>query len=133
MGYLHNAAELYVDEILSGRSEIDTLVCCWDVPDPVIYVDRSAADGFNTGMSWQHAYPDLNDALTRAADSNCLDAYTIYVAQGTYVPGENADNSFILPDNVKVYGGFPSGGSPFALRNPKQYPTILTGIIPENE
>jgi len=54
---------------------------------------------------------------------------SIYVAQGTYSPGDNENDSFVLPEGVSVYGGFPTGGCDFADRNPKRYQTSLTGYI----
>ena len=111
----------------------DTPVCCWDTTDPdIIYVDRNAK-GNNNGTDWAHAYTDLQSALYRAtmADPNCAGSYKIYVAQGVYEPGDNVSDSFILPENVSLYGGFPSGGCVFNLRNPERYETILSGQIDE--
>ena len=126
--YLHNIAELYVDDILlSARDEIDTRVCCWEVSDPNIYVDQSAT-GYNNGMNWKDAYTDLVKALARATNANCEDTYTVFVAQGTYSPENTEDNSFVLPEGCRVFGGFKSGGCDFYDRNPDTYKTILTGL-----
>ena len=138
--YMKNVAQLWATvydanglnpeyKIISVATK-NTLVCCWD-DSGIIYVDKSATDGADTGLNWTNAYVDLADALDRANNAGCSDAYTIYVAQGTYWPGESQSSTYLLPAGVKVYGGFKTGGCEFSERNPKQYETILTGLISE--
>ena len=135
--YLHNVAELWgtvydanglnPESIVVARATEDTPVCCWDTSG-ILYVDEKAT-GAESGLNWQDAYTDLQDAITQATETTCAEAFTIYVAQGTYAPGEYADDSFVLPEGVSVYGGFKTGGCEFSERNPKRYETILTGLI----
>ena len=93
----------------------------------VFYVDSSAT-GLNNGTSWSNAYTDLQDAFQIAGSND-----SIWVAEGTYFPdGANPGDrslSFILEDSLKVFGGFPSGGSVFALRDPIANITRLSGDI----
>ncbi len=108
----------------------DTPVCCWD-DSSVIYVSENAT-GANTGLNWTDAYNTeygLKMALDRAIDSTCGGPFTIYVAQGTYLPGTDVSEYFDLPDDIEVYGGFPTKGCDFADRNPKMYESILSGNI----
>jgi uncharacterized repeat protein (TIGR01451 family) len=126
--YLHNVAELVVGEDIAARVTKDTLVCCWNTSG-ILYVDKNAPDG-GSGISWETAYNDLQDALTRAGTTHCSFNWVIYVAQGTYAP-QDTENGFVLPENISVYGGFPTGGCDFADRNPKLYETTLTGLIDE--
>ncbi len=138
-GILHNAAELYgtvydpnsqtLVERRITRISRDTRVCCYVGTVEELYVDYSAINGTNLGLNWPNAFVDLQDALEYARSSICAQVHSIYVAQGTYSPGELADDSFVLPDGVSVYGGFPTGGCDFANRNPKRYQTLLTGKI----
>lgn len=128
--YLHNLAEMVSNSVVVARAVKDTLVCCWDT-NGILYVDQSAT-GANTGLDWTNAYTDLTDAIERATESICAQAFTIYVAQGTYDPNESWDKSFVLPEGVWMYGGFKPGGCDFYDRNPKQYPTILTGLVDED-
>ncbi|MBN2514233.1 MAG: right-handed parallel beta-helix repeat-containing protein [Sedimentisphaerales bacterium] len=139
--YLHNVAELWatiydanglnpVERLIATAYE-DTLACCWDTSG-ILYVDKNAPAGGN-GTSWELAYNDLQDALTRARETECTFDYVIYVAQGIYKPDETPEEGFMLPEGVSVYGGFPSGGCEFSERNPKRYETILTGLIDEDE
>ena len=105
-------------------------VCCWD-SSTILYVSENAT-GANTGNSWPDAYNTeygLKKALERATYSTCNGPFTIYVAQGTYLPGVTEDESFDIPDSTEVYGGFPPKGCNFANRNPKKYNSILNGKL----
>lgn len=90
---------------------------------PDIYVDIFAF-GNNDGSSWSNAFVNLQDAL---AATNGLTG-TIYVAQGTYYPTDEALRgvTFDIPDNTTLLGGFPTGGG---IRKPNLFPTILSGEI----
>jgi uncharacterized repeat protein (TIGR01451 family) len=121
--YLHNDAVL-TSSIGQAEATEDTPVACWDNDDGIIYVNMNAV-GYNNGIDWTNAYTDLNMALDRAASGCCN---VIYVAAGTYSPGRERDSTFEIPLGVSVYGGFPNSGGDFSRRDPKRYPTILTGI-----
>jgi len=135
--YLHNVAELWttiydpngLQGTVVARAMVDTLVCCWDT-NGILYVDKKA-EGANSGVSWHDAYVDLQSALLPARTTECAEAYLIYVAEGTYSPGEDEDDTFDVPNGVYVYGGFKTGGCAFEERDPKRYETILTGRIDE--
>jgi hypothetical protein len=69
-----------------------------------LYVNKNAV-GANNGSSWANAFTDLQSAL----NFSCPIITEIWVAKGTYTPaGANGDRnlSFILRDNLKLYGGF---------------------------
>jgi len=106
---------------LDTRYVKKTLYCCYSL---VIYVDRSAS-GLNTGMTWVHAYTDMQNALERAS-AGC--GSQIWVAEGAYKPAKVVDWSatFELVDAVAMYGGFPHAGGP---RNWLTNQTILSGDI----
>jgi uncharacterized repeat protein (TIGR01451 family) len=95
----------------------------------IIYVDENAS-GANNGKTWDNAYINLQDALGRAYAGT-----QIWVATGEYQPTSGMDRTatFEVQDGVKVYGGFPSGGSIFAERDPAAYPTVLSGDIDDND
>ena len=97
----------------------------------IAHVDHTA-NGNDTGTSWTHAYPTLQDALV-------LDAHPlqILVAEGTYYPDEGAgqiDNdrasSFHLREGTAILGGHPTGGG---TRNPEIHETILSGDLQQND
>ncbi|MCP9766353.1 hypothetical protein EGI22_00435 [Lacihabitans sp. LS3-19] len=94
----------------------------------IIYVSQATSSTHN-GSSWTYAYNDLQDALTTAQSGD-----TVWVAQGTYFPTSGTDrtSTLLIPDSVKVFGGFGGFESPdFNLnnRNFNVYETVLSGEI----
>lgn len=84
-----------------------------------IYVDQNMNDGF-----WQGALPGIQEALATAVSGD-----EIWVAQGIYTPGLNRDDSFVLKEGVKLFGGFYGGESSIQDRDIHANPTILSGDI----
>lgn len=78
------------------------------------------------GSSWENALGDLQTALKKSVYGT-----EIWVAEGTYYPTRSADRTiaFRIPDGVKLYGGFRGNETTSVLRQPDQYPTILSGAI----
>lgn len=70
----------------------------------VLYVDAGATGANPDGLSWDGAYPDLQDALAQAGAGD-----EIWVAAGLYTPagsGGDPNMIFSLPAGVGLYGGF---------------------------
>jgi len=76
---------------------------------PIIYVAPNA-HGNDDGLSWENAYNFLQDALSATNSGD-----EIWVAEGTYYPDRNKENSdgsgdrntsFELKNGVAIYGGF---------------------------
>ncbi|NPA24426.1 MAG: hypothetical protein GXO34_01185, partial [Deltaproteobacteria bacterium] len=86
-----------------------------------IYVDGSNG-GYANGVSWETAYPNLQPALDEA-----LSGDIIKVAEGTYTPGNNRNDSFVLKSGVNLYGGYPRQGH--GIRDCRRHFTILSGEI----
>ena len=107
-----------------------------------IYVDakakgRAAPDG----MSWKTAFASLQDALDKAASTPGSDE--IWIAEGTYVPTKiyapngvvggvsglhtTHLNTFDLPDQVAIYGGFAGDEKSRAHRSRSSHRTVLSG------
>lgn len=90
--------------------------------------------GFQTGESWAAAFTDLGDAIIAACSGN-----EIWVAAGTYKPSgypvgctgctTNRDYTFLLKDDVKIYGGFAGTETAISQRNLNLNKTILSGDI----
>ncbi|MEM9478921.1 MAG: right-handed parallel beta-helix repeat-containing protein [Verrucomicrobiota bacterium] len=97
-------------------------------PGKTVYVDQNVSGGLNNGTSWSNAYTDLQTALNNATSNT-----EIWVAEGNYKPGPVGDRTatFQLKRAVKIYGGFPTGGSTFDGRNddPLTNNTILSGDL----
>lgn len=68
----------------------------------IIYVNQRTL-GANNGESWEDAYQDLQSALREASYGD-----EIWVALGIYKPdsGSNRAISFVVPNGIKLYGGF---------------------------
>ncbi|AWK05772.1 hypothetical protein HYN56_16640 [Flavobacterium crocinum] len=101
----------------NGRLTIESDV---QLTDGTIYVRKGSA---GKGTSWDDALGEVAEGLKLAHSlntstrPNVTKANKIYVAKGTYAPkyspkdsanfaDEDTDNSFLLVDGVKIYGGF---------------------------
>jgi uncharacterized repeat protein (TIGR01451 family) len=126
LGELVNIAEIESENSYT-KTEVRTPVCCWD-GERIIYVDQNA-EGAKAGTSWENAYRDLQDALTRAA-ADC--GSEIWVAQGIYSPGNDENDSFVIPDGVEIYGGFNGTETMRKQRDYVNNETILSGYIRED-
>ncbi|MCH8968199.1 MAG: right-handed parallel beta-helix repeat-containing protein [Planctomycetes bacterium] len=96
------------------------------LPGTTRYVDDSAT-GNNSGISWMHAYTDLQSALDVAASGD-----QIWVAAGTYKPtkpvGARAE-TFALANCLEIYGGFAGTEMDLSERDWLVNETILSGDI----
>lgn len=108
---------------------------CFEIREP-IYVDADG-DGNNNGTSWQDAYVSLQDAL---AASVARDVLWVASSLHPYLPDEGTELtkgdrnlSFNLKSDVKLYGGFPAGGSTWDQRDPVLYPTTLSGDLNQDD
>lgn len=103
------------------------------VAPPRLFV-KDDATGNNDGTSWADAFNDLQDALSA---SNSGD--TIFVAKGVYTPHSSSRSiSFVLKNNVKIYGGFNGNEYPInqAVLTNRDFilnETILSGDIYGND
>ncbi len=81
------------------------------------------------GSCWPKAFKDLQSALAAARKNPNIKE--IWVAAGTYYPTASTSRSasFVLVENVGVYGGFEGFETSLAERNPRKNLTILSGDI----
>src|SRR5690625_3393332 len=118
-------------------------------PGNILYVDANVSGGNNSGNSWANALPELADALKYAKQQDNYtagDPLKIYVAIGTYKPkyspadnnfGNPAgrDNSFLMVNNVQLYGGFDPSNNITELAHARILPTsgsagtVLSGDV----
>ncbi|MGA2498960.1 MAG: choice-of-anchor Q domain-containing protein, partial [Tepidisphaeraceae bacterium] len=108
-----------------GSPNVPSLVR--DMTRNVAFVDTNSPGIAEDGNSWFTAYHTLTRALRYAAGPE-----TIYVAQGTYVPGPTLGDTFQLKNGVSIYGGYAGASDSNAARNPSLYQTILSGAL-DNE
>lgn len=94
-----------------------------------IYVDGSAT-GTGDGLSWANACTRLQDGFGAAGQyGGAIDE--IWVANGTYYPADVAyrGDTFDMPSNVAVYGGFAGGETTLSQRDPATNVAFLSGNI----
>jgi hypothetical protein len=118
-----NRCRIEGDTYGSRMARVDANVCC--SPIDIIYVDEDAA-GYDTGISWFHAYNEVESALNRA---RTCDANEIWVAAGTYIPTRVVASypTFELVDGVPLYGGFAGYETLREQRNWLVNETVLSG------
>ncbi len=112
-----------IDDNCNGQID-EGNVCC--PPGPIVYV-KANATGQNNGTSWADAYTDLQTALT----STCPGITQIWVAAGTYKPTSGTDRSisFVMKNNLAIYGGFNGTETLLSQRNWVSNVTVLSGDI----
>lgn len=100
----------------------------------VIYV-KADATGAHTGVNWTDAFDNLQDALDVAMPYD-----SIFVAKGTFYPSkilgtstDVRDKTFLLKDQVSIFGGFEGTEISLTVRNRGKIhstnSTILSGDI----
>ncbi len=90
-------------------------------PAQRIYVKAGAR---GDGSSWHAATGDLAGAMAAAKPGT-----EIWVARGTYTPGDNRYHTFLLRNGVAVYGGFAGHETTLAERDVYRNITVLSGEI----
>ena len=105
-----------------------------NIIDNVIYVDGDLAMS-GDGTSWNSAMNDLQFAIDLANAIYVDEGKTIevWVKKGTYYPGTERSDSFIMREGVYLYGGFDGSESSLEARDYKDNETILSGNIGSKE
>ena len=94
----------------------------------VIFVNRDFEGLKSTGKSWTSAFSSLDEALAAAKKQS--EPSDIWVKSGIYRPaGTNRTASFVVPDGVRIFGGFSGKESIRSERNPRAWRTVLSGDI----
>ncbi|MCX6269168.1 MAG: MopE-related protein [Bacteroidetes bacterium] len=111
-----------IDDNCNGSTD-EGNVCC---PAGILYV-KTGATGTNTGFSWNDAFTSLQSALTSA----CSGVTQIWVAAGTYKPTSGTDRSasFVMRNNLAIYGGFNGTETQVSQRDRNTNVTILSGDL----
>jgi len=68
-----------------------------------VYVDADAPGLVQDGTSWNTAYLDLGTALNNQSVNAPVE---VWVAEGTYLPNNVLEQSFVLHPGWELYGGF---------------------------
>lgn len=104
---------------------------CIETAD-VIYVNPEAT-GYHTGCNWEDGFTDLQTAI--AASNLHTNVEQIWVKAGTYLPTTDLDRSvsFVLNQDVAIYGGFAGTETMLSQRDPVLNECILSGDIDGDE
>ena len=146
------SAWYYVTQTLNGCESTRTIlvvtVAVTIVPDAggIVYVKKGST---GNGSSWTNAAGELADAMRSARLYNDATPGTvteIWVAKGTYHPkytydnmygtsATNRDNTFLIVNNVKMYGGFAGNETSLSQRNLSitSNASILSGDFNNND
>lgn len=99
------------------------------------FVSKDAGNDNNAGFSWSGALQNVQTAISLAGNGD-----EIWVAKGTYYPDEGTgqiDNdrasTFILKDEVALYGGFSGVETDLGERNIEANETILSGDLEQDD
>ncbi|MGF1465230.1 MAG: hypothetical protein ACFCGT_03775 [Sandaracinaceae bacterium] len=112
--------------VLGATADLGAYEAAGAAPTPAtLHVDVDAT-GADDGTSWADAFVDLQDALAAAAAGD-----EVWVAEGTYVPGDERTDAFALRPGVAIYGGFDGTEASVAERDPDPATngTVLSGEI----
>jgi len=91
-----------------------------------VYVDASAT-GANNGTSWADAFTNLQSALVQPGQNQ------IWIAAGTYTPGNNRAAMFTITSAKSLFGGFNGTETSFSQRDVANNVTRLSGDINGND
>ena len=86
-------------------------------------VDGQASEA-GDGRTWETAFSSLTEALEVAAEGE-----EIWVVAGSYVPGDEREDSFVLVPGVGLYGGFDGTEVAREERDHRENETILSGDL----
>jgi ribonuclease BN (tRNA processing enzyme) len=88
----------------------------------IVYVD-AARPATGDGRGWSTAHASLSAALEDAGS----DGAQIWVKAGTYSPGPDRTNSFVLRPGIRLYGGFAGTETQRDQRDAAKHATVLNG------
>ncbi|WP_299886289.1 LamG domain-containing protein [uncultured Lacinutrix sp.] len=133
-----NTVTLTVTDFYGNESSQTAQVTVVDNIQTRLYVNQFATSNFD-GTSWETGFFNLQDAII--ASLSCSTITEIWVASGTYSPSalprnntitagiSTRDNTFHLPNGIKIYGGFNATDTSIDQRDIAANPTILSGNI----
>jgi len=100
------------------------------------YYVAKTGDG-SDGLNWTTAFTNVQDALAKAY---LVGDAEIWVAEGVYYPDEGSGNvgdavtsTFVMTDNVALYGGFDASETLLSERDWRTNVTVLSGDIDGND
>lgn len=116
---------------------------CGAQNDSILFVDASNKSELQDGKTWATAYSNLQRALN-ATLYECTNVKEVWVKEGYYYPTIIPDSllneqlgvimtpryrSFVLYDNLQIYGGFNGSETSINDRNIASHPSVLSGEL----
>ncbi|TDK51130.1 PKD domain-containing protein, partial [Algoriphagus formosus] len=105
-----------------------------------IYVNANQPDDSGDGLSWATAKKYLNSALAMLDGAQCYKGKQIWVAGGNYYPDEGTNqtdndrlSTFLLGNEIAIYGGFSGDETSLDQRDYANNPTILSGDLQQDD
>ncbi len=92
--------------------------------DAARYYVNASLPNAGDGLSWATGFTTLQSALLTAEDGD-----EIWVASGTYTPGNQRIGTFLINKSLSVFGGFAGDETLLNQRNLAANPTIVSGEI----
>ncbi|MDC7223916.1 MAG: right-handed parallel beta-helix repeat-containing protein [Spirochaetales bacterium] len=94
----------------------------------VLYVQFG---GTGSGLSWDDPSGSLQDMIDQAGllYEKSGEPVQVWMGEGTYLPGTERADSFVLRDGVELYGGFSGSEISLEERDSVSFKTILSGNI----
>ncbi|MGI6695117.1 MAG: Ig-like domain-containing protein [Christensenellales bacterium] len=90
--------------------------------EPKIWYVKEGGAGNRDASDWANAAANLKDIMDIAESGD-----QVWVAAGTYSPGGDVTDTFLLKQGLKVYGGFAGGETDLSARNWVSNVTTLNG------
>lgn len=98
----------------------------------VSFIDLEAKGGNEDGSSWKNAFTNLYDAFDAL---DCTGSTEFWIAEGTYIPTKdrigndvsNEDATFVMRNNLTLYGGFSGNEYYLSERDFTVNQTIFSG------
>ncbi len=100
-----------------------------------VFVNGDEGSDSNSGRSWEEPVAGVDVGITRAKsrlESDDVDRCSVWVREGTYVPGDSREDSFELEPGVHLYGGFAGFESARGERDFETYETVLSGDLDDD-
>ena len=120
----------FIPGVVSGKGMqfgVDKqVVTSVDLPAKVFYVNAGSALPVAARTSWATAFSDVQAGIDAASAAG---GGEVWVARGTYYPGTDRGSSFVMKENVGLFGGFEGVESKRDDRDWRENQTILSGNI----
>ena len=107
-----------------------------DCAECTVYVDGQEGSDENVGLSWNDALSSVGRGIAHAVfrrDTEGLESCAVWVREGSYRPGSERSDSFVLRSGIRLYGGFSGTETELAERDWESFETVLSGELTGTE